>query len=112
MNTVFLPSPPSQEPIPIVRDDELLDSQPKFPSPAPSVTLPLIEPSLENDPNDLNFYAYVPGEKKKRANERSKKSNKKPKIENSKTSGIFVGYWEKPPEMKEEEKKKRQTFVK
>ena len=44
LDTVFLPSPPSQEPIPIIRNEELLDSQPKFPSSPPL----LIEPSLEN----------------------------------------------------------------
>ena len=32
LDTVFLPSPPLQEPIPIIRNEELLDSQPKFPS--------------------------------------------------------------------------------
>ena len=31
LDTVFLPSPPLQEPIPIIRNEELLDSQPKFP---------------------------------------------------------------------------------
>ena len=66
LKMVFLPSPPSQEPIPINRDEELLDSQPKCPSP-PSTPLdippPLIEPSLENDLDDLDFYAYVPGER-------------------------------------------------
>ena len=31
LDMVFLPSPPSQEPIPITLDEELLDSQPKFP---------------------------------------------------------------------------------
>ena len=44
LDTVFLPSPPSQEPIPIIRKEELLDSQLKFPSSPPL----LIEPSLEN----------------------------------------------------------------
>ena len=66
---VFLPSPPSQEPIPITRDEELLDSQPKFPSSPlslPNVPPPLIEPSLEkilsdirvgeqSNPTDMNF---------------------------------------------------------
>ena len=64
LDTVFLSSPPLQEPIPIIRDKELLDSQPKFPSP-PSTLLdvppPLIDPSLENDLDDLKFYANVPG---------------------------------------------------
>ena len=43
LDTVFLPSPSSQESIPIIRNEELLDSQPKFPSSPPL----LIEPSLE-----------------------------------------------------------------
>ena len=70
LDTVFLPSPPSQEPIPIIRNEELLDSQPKFPSPPPStppdVPPPLIEPSLEkilsdirvgeqSNPTEMNF---------------------------------------------------------
>ena len=45
LDTVFLPSPPSQEPIPIIRDEKLLDSQPKFPSP----------PSTLPDASPLNF---------------------------------------------------------
>ena len=49
LDTVFLPSPPSQEPIPIIRNEELLDSQPKFPSSPPL----LIEPSLENILSDI-----------------------------------------------------------
>ena len=51
LDTVFLPSLPLQEPIPFIRDKELLDSQLKFPSPPPSFLsdlLPLIIPSLEN----------------------------------------------------------------
>ena len=51
LDTVFLPSPPSQEPISITRDEKLSDSQPKFPSLPPSPALPyassLMEPSLE-----------------------------------------------------------------
>ena len=42
LDTVFLPSLPLQEPIPIIQNEELLDSQPKCPSPPL-----LIEPSLE-----------------------------------------------------------------
>ena len=34
---VFLPSPPSQEPIPVTGDDELLYDQPKCPSPSSSL---------------------------------------------------------------------------
>ena len=49
LDTDFLPSPPSQEPIPIIRNEELLDSQPKFPSSPPL----FIEPSLENILSDI-----------------------------------------------------------
>ena len=49
IDTVFLPSPPLQEPIPIIRNEELLDSQPKFPSSPPL----LIEPSFENILSDI-----------------------------------------------------------
>ena len=45
LDTVFLPSPPSQEPIPIIRNEELLDSQPKFPS-TPPYTFPDVPPPL------------------------------------------------------------------
>ena len=54
----------------------------------------------------------MPGERRKCANEPSKKSNNKPKIENSKTSGIFVGYAKLPFDMKEEQKKERKIFMK
>ena len=108
LDNVFLPSPLWQEPIPIIRDEELLDSQLKFPSSPPLS----IEPSLENELNDLDLYFYIPGDRRKRANEPSKKSNKKPKTENSKTSGIFVGYGRLPSDMKEEHKKKRKIFTK
>ena len=51
LDSVFLPSPPLQKPISIARDEELFDSQPKYPSPPPSSTMPdassLMEPSLE-----------------------------------------------------------------
>ena len=50
---------------------------------------------LENFPNRLKG-------KRKCASEPSNKSNKKPKIGNSKISGIFVGYAKLPSEMKEE----------
>ena len=42
LDTAFLPSPPSQEPIPNIIKEELLDSQPKFPSSPPL----FIKPSL------------------------------------------------------------------
>ena len=54
----------------------------------------------------------MPGERRKRTNEASKKSNKKAKIENSKTSGIFVRFAKLPPDMKEEQKKERKIFMK
>ena len=50
LGTVFLPSPPWQEPISIIRNKELLDSQPKFSSSSPL----LIEPSLEKYLSDLS----------------------------------------------------------
>ena len=54
---VFLPSPPSHEPISIARDEELFDSQPKFPSLPPSSVLldvpPLMESSLERILSDI-----------------------------------------------------------
>ena len=57
LDTVFLPSPPSQEPISITRDEELFDSQPKFPSLSPSPVLPpassLMDPSLERILSDI-----------------------------------------------------------
>ena len=57
LDMAFLPSPPSQQPIPIVRDEELFDSQPKFPSLPPSSALPstssLMEPSLERILSDI-----------------------------------------------------------
>ena len=51
LDTVFLPYLQSQEPLPVIQDKELLDSQSKFPSPPPStspdVPPPLIDPSLK-----------------------------------------------------------------
>ena len=107
-DTVFLPSPPLQEPIPIIQNEELLDSQPKFPSSPPL----FIEPSLENELNDLDLYFHMPGERRKHTNEASKKSNKKAKIENNKTSGIFVGYAKLSSDMKEVQKKEKKIFRK
>ena len=58
LDTVFLPSPPSQEPIPFTLDEELFGTQPKFPSLLPSPALPyassLMEPSLEKYLSDLS----------------------------------------------------------
>ena len=57
LDMVFLPSPPSHEPISIARDEELFNSQPKFPSLPPSSVLldvpPLMEPSLERILSDI-----------------------------------------------------------
>ena len=57
LDTVFLPSPPSQEPTSIARDEKLSDSQPKYPSLPPSSTMPdassLMEPSLERILSDI-----------------------------------------------------------
>ena len=51
LDMIFLQSLQSQEPLPIIQDKELLDSQPKFPSPplstSPDVPPPLINPFLE-----------------------------------------------------------------
>ena len=108
LDAVFLPSPPSQEPIPIVRNEELLNSQPKVSASPPLFT----EPSLENELNDLDLSFYMPGERRKRTNEASKKSNKKAKIESNETSGIFVGYAKLPFDMKEKQKKEKKIFKK
>ena len=57
LDPVFLPSPPSQEPIPFTRDEELFDSQPKFPPLPPSPGLPcvssLMEPFLKRILSDI-----------------------------------------------------------
>ena len=52
------------------------------------------------------------GERRKRANEPLKKSNKKLKTENRRPSGIFVGYAKLLSKMKEEQKKERKIFAK
>ena len=49
LDTIFLPSLQSQEPLPIIQDKELLDSQPKFPSP-PLSTSPDVPPPLIINP--------------------------------------------------------------
>ena len=55
LDSVFLPSPLSQEPISIIRDDELLDSQLKFALPPLSLSNlpPLVDPTLEKILFDL-----------------------------------------------------------
>ena len=71
LDTVFLPSPPPQEPTSIPHDKKLSGNQPKFPS------LLFIDPSLENmDDNSPKEQK----DKRKRANGSSKKGNKKSKI--------------------------------
>ena len=85
-----------------------MNSQPKVPASPPL----FIEPSLENELNDLDLYFYMPGERRKRTNEASKKSNKKAKIENGKTSGIFVGYAKLPSDMKEVQREEKKNFMK
>ena len=56
LDSVFLPSPPTQEPVSISQDEELLTTLPKCPSP------PLINPSLENV--DGQFPKETKGERK------------------------------------------------
>ena len=52
-------------------------------------------------------------EKRKRSKESAKNVNKKLKTESKRTSGIFVGHWEKqPPELKVTKKKRRKCYVK
>ena len=55
MDSVLLPSPPTQEPISIILDDELLDSQPKFALPPSSLSdlPPLVDSTLEKILSDL-----------------------------------------------------------
>ena len=99
LDTVFLPSPPSQEPTSIPHDKELSDSETKFSS------LPLINPSLENmgvsSPKKRK-------EKGKRSKEITGSAKKKLKTENKRPSGIFVGYAKLPCEVKETTNKKSQ----
>ena len=57
LDTVFLPSPPLQEPTSIPHDEKLSGNQPKYPSLPPSSTIPdassLLEPSLERILSDI-----------------------------------------------------------
>ena len=97
LDTVFLPSPPSQEPTSIPHDEKLSGNQPKFPS------LPLINPSLENvDDNSPKKRK----EKGKRSKEITGSAKKNLKTENKRPSGIFVGYAKLPCEVKETTNKK------
>ena len=113
LDTVSLPSPPSQEPIPIIRNEELLDSQPRFPSSSPlflpNVQTPLIEPSLENV--DDNSPKEQRG-KRKQLREIIRNANEKTKTESRRPSGIFMGYAKLPSEMEEEQRKERKISAK
>ena len=57
LDTVFLPSAPSQEPTSISHNEKLSGNQPKYPSLPPSSTIPdassLMEPSLERILSDI-----------------------------------------------------------
>ena len=57
LDSVFLPSPLTQEPISIILDDELLDSQPKFALPPSSLSdlPPLVDSTLEKS---LEFFFW------------------------------------------------------
>ena len=69
-------------------------------------------PSLKNI---VDNFQKKQKEKRKRSKESPKNANKKLKtesVESKRTSGIFVGYWEKPPEMKVAGKRKRKFDVK
>ena len=86
LDTVFLPSPPSQEPIPIIRDEELLTTLPKCSSPPPSslpdVQPPLVDPSLEKILSDIRV-----GEQSKPKRSKTKKGKN---IMNSETQDLKV----------------------
>ena len=97
LDSVFLPSPPAQEPISISQDKKLLTTLPKCPSP------PLINSSLENvDDNSPKKQK----KKRKRSKEIAGSAKKKLKTENKRPSGIFVGYAKLPSEVKETTNKK------
>ena len=59
----------------------------------------------DNSPKELKG-------KRKRSSEITRNANKKTKSENIRPGGIFVGYAKLPPELKEEQKKKRKIFAK
>ena len=111
-DTVFLPSLPSRELVPVIQDEELLNSQPKCPSPPPLSfpdLPPLVYPSLENmDDNSSKKQKRKGNDKKKIA----RNGNKKLKTESKRTSGIFVGYCKIPSEFKEIMKEKIEHDVK
>ena len=97
LDTVFLPSPPTQEPTSVPQDEELFDRETKFSS------LPLINPSLENvDDNSPKKQK----EKGKRSKGTAGSAKKKLKTESERPSGIFVGYAKLPCEVEEMTNKK------
>ena len=115
LDTFFLPSLPSQELIPIIRNEELLDSQPKCPSSPPSslpdVQTPLVHPDLEkvlsdirvgelSNPTEMNF---MNNGKRKMINDCDHKC---PKAVGFSYPGVVLHCSEC-----ESEKKKRKTFV-
>ena len=107
LDSVFLPSPPTQEPISISQNEELLTTLPKCPSPPPLflpvVQSPLVNPSLENvDDNSPKKRK----EKGKQSKEIAGSAKKKLKTENKRPSGIFVGDVKLPSEVKETTNKK------
>ena len=70
---------------------------------------PVSLPSLENIDDDSQKKRK---EKRKRSKQSAKNVNKKLKTESKRTSGIFVGQWETPTELKVTEKKRRMCDVK
>ena len=73
------------------------------------MTTQYVFPSLEN----IDYGSQKKRNKKRKRSKVSPKNvNKKLKTESKRTSGIFVGHWEKPPELKVAEKKRRKCDVK
>ena len=70
---------------------------------------PVSLPSLENIDDGSQKKRK---EKRKRSIESPQNVNKKLKTESKRTSGLFVGHWEKPTELKATEKKRRKCNVK
>ena len=110
LDSVFLPSPPSQDP-----ELEL----PKFPT--PPTTQPDLPPfadsPLEKFFSDLREEDKSQSAKRKCMEERPKKKSKKSKtetgVEGKRTTGLFIGQCKIPlPENKVAEKKKKKKIVK
>ena len=104
-----------QEPIPIIRNEELLDSQPKFPSTPPSTSPdappPLIKPSLEKILSDIRVGEQLNPTEMDFANNGKRKmindcDHKCPKAVGFSYPGVVLHCSEC-----ESEKKKRKTFV-